>query len=314
MTEVGVTTWPELRLPPGNVLLIVNSGVEDRTPLAALCDRLEHVVTRDRLHAIASRSTCEWLSTRGWLRERVLHAHGDSGPLEMNYFLESPPALQWILARKFASAIGSEAHSLYNEQVQSLFEQRVALFLGVGLLLAHTLPHPYVYRFDLDHLLARMDRPRKVAEYISACRRLIDEFYDRWQQSGTRHVDDHQPAAADLAILEHHLGSKLTAYDDASPIPMLPSAAGLRVAASEFVSYAESVFHPALGHRDHAFAALEQRVTELIEAVGLRDRMLASQQAEHAETVAIRDRRIGELQHQYEFMTRGWRRFVVRPK
>src|SRR5262245_35098756 len=144
--KTGLITWRELPSIGGNVLVIINSAVGDEGEVAALVERLAERAPSGAMHAIAAQVWQPWLTARNWAASRVLFTTDVNGQeLELNYFLETPEALQWILERRFAAVAGSLPHSQYNDEVKEVFERRVGLFLGRARFLAHALPTPFVY-------------------------------------------------------------------------------------------------------------------------------------------------------------------------
>ena len=220
-------------------------------------------------------------------------------PLELNYFLESAVALQWILGHQFTAVIGSAAHSLHNDEVKDVFERRVALFLGSSVFLAHALPRRYVYVLGLGDLLQRMTRPEKVAGYGTMSRALVDDLLALWRARGCPVVDDQKRFDDECEILVRHLGAETIAFDEMPRHRSSPHEGSSPVA--EFVRYAESIFHPALAHRDPFVRALERSVDHL--------RVMADGQQNE---INRRDRILDELRSELDLMTSGWRRFVVR--
>jgi hypothetical protein len=63
--------------------------------------------------------------------------------------------------------------------------------------------------------------------------------------------------------------------------------------------------------RDALLASLQ---AERDQAVATRDRRLAELQAEQDRAAGERDRTIASLQSELQFLTRGWRRWVVKPR
>ena len=144
---------------------------------------------------------------------------GDS-ELELNYFLESERALQWIAKLEPRTIIGTAPHSLYNSEVKSIFELRVCVFLSGAALLAHTLPGKYVYVLDTDALLDRAGRETKVAAYKKTVDALLEDFHAQWRARGCPAEDD-APDYGDVeATIARHLGPAVLDYDEASPVPI----------------------------------------------------------------------------------------------
>jgi hypothetical protein len=214
-----VTTWADLELAPGNVLLIINSRDGEDAEVAAVLDCL--TARGAAVHVIAPISWHEFLSVRGIEAERLLFAV-DPGRqhLELNFFLESARSLEWIRSRQFRIVTGSAPHGLYNEEVKRIFEERVCLFLRAGVFAAHTLPHQYVYLFDLASMFTRLGRDEKLGRYQSVLRGLIDDCYRSWMLGGRPAPSDCAPGPEVRDVLSRHLGSALLDFDEQSPIPL----------------------------------------------------------------------------------------------
>jgi hypothetical protein len=158
----GLFTWNELEPIHGKVLVVVNSVAGDTAPVEALLATIDSHLPAAILHVIATTAWQGWLDRRGIAADRVLIATDDEGrDVELNHFLESPAAVLWTVANQFSCITGTEAHSVYNEEVKDIFERRVLVLLGEGRFLAHTLPNPYVYALDLARLLERCGRDLK---------------------------------------------------------------------------------------------------------------------------------------------------------
>ena len=294
---VGVATWRAVAAVDGNVLLIVNSPNESE--VSNLFDAIERWVPSYRVHVIATREWQAWLRSRGCAGTRVLFATDDAGQeLELNFFLESPVAVRWILERQFALMIGSAPHNLYNEEVKDLFERRVGVFLGTSRFLMHTLPEAYVFVLDLSALLRRQDRGRKAAEYGMLTRALVADLHRVWIENGKPAVCDVWPTGAAAAILEQHLGQAILDWNEGAPIPWGPS--GFSVV-EDFLSYAEGVLHRAVVSHDGQVGDLavadvqRARTTALQAELVRRDELLRLQHEELTAAVQDRDRRMAAL-------------------
>jgi hypothetical protein len=216
----GISTWSELDRRSGNVLLIVNSASGADSEVEASSTHL--AACGDVLHVIAPSSWRRWFDARGVSAERVRYTRDcDGSEVELNYFLETMPALRWIESKRFALVAGSAPHSMYNEEVKEIFEQRVTLFLGQGLFVAHALPQPYLYLFDRIALLARQARYAKVDRYRTLCRAIVDDCHRVWREHQSRSGPD---AAADRgcaelsAVLKAHFGAAFLEFDEVSAI------------------------------------------------------------------------------------------------
>ena len=214
----GVFTWSEFPPVSGNVLVVINSADHDTATVEALLAAMERHQPSAILHVIATPAWKPWLDTRGIAAERVLIATDEDGrPVELNHFLESPAALLWTVPRQFSCITGTDAHSVYNEEVKDIFEQRVLLLLGDGRFLAHTLPNPYVYVLDLARLLERCGRDVKVREYQHRSRALVDDLHRLWLASGSPSVADEADYTDVLKVLEKRMGPALLAFDEMGP-------------------------------------------------------------------------------------------------
>jgi hypothetical protein len=217
----GITTWEEMGHLQRPVLFIMNSREPDNCAAAAVAEVLERTAT-DALHVIAEVSWREWLVGHGVPGLSIREARDHAGsPLELNYFLEIPATVRWVASKRFKVLIGSSRHSLYNEEVKTIFERRVALLVGAEAhLLAHALPHRYLYVFDLAMLLERIGREEKMAHYETATRKLVADLFAMWKSKGSPTRTDCDRFDDVLPVLEAHLGGGLLGYDEQSPIPI----------------------------------------------------------------------------------------------
>ncbi len=277
----GLATWNDVAAIDGNVLLIINSPAGDERAFGRVLDELEGRVLPERLHIVAASDWHGWLRNRGWSDARVLFSADAAGrELELNYFLESPAALRWIVTRQFSAVVGSAPHNLYNEEVKDIFERRVGIFLGGGRFLAHTLPQPYVFVLELADLLQRFNRGRKADDYAAVCRAMIDDLYRLWVEGGKPPVSDGRSCDGLTAVLARHLGSDALSWDEVSPIPLRRPDAG--APAAGFLSHLETVLHHAHGARDDEVvnlkvlvADLQRTFVQLQDEINHRDRLLA---------------------------------------
>ena len=262
----GVTTWPAIDTIQGNALLVINSPIADAQRVGNVLDTLEARTRPGGVHVIAAAAWAEWLGARRLPAERQLMAVARTSrqPVEINHFLVAAEALLWVVPKAFEVIVGSTPHNQYNEEVQTVFEQRVSLLLGEGVLLAHCLPLPYVYVFDAAALVHRFGREARVREYQAHARRLIDGLHRLWQERGQPEVEDGGRYDASLAVIERHLGRDVVTFDEESPI-VIP-----RRAADEGGEGARLLAH--LREQLHARDVL---VAERAEAVEIRDRLLA---------------------------------------
>ena len=281
----GITTWGELGRLDGDVLAIVNSPADDRAAVDALFDELARRVEEPAVHVVADPAWRAYLSDRGISADRMLLTIDDQGrEIELNHFLETPAVLRWAATRQFGTIIGSAIHGAHNEEVKEILEQRVCLLLGGGCFLAHTLPGPWVFRFDLPALLHRLNRAAKVGAYTAACRALVDDLHRIWRRDGApSRCDD--PGFSDVVpALTRHLGPAVLAFDEVAPIP-IPQA-GSADGLVRFVTHLRQV----LVERDDHFARMAELHAERVSAVILRDTIIEELRRDQ-ETVMQRLRR-----------------------
>src|SRR5947209_13551288 len=139
--NVGLATWRDVT---GRVLLVVNSVADRKAEVTNVLEAVLADRPSESVHVVAPALWEPVLAAAGWPAERTLFALDANGSdLEMNYFLESPHTLQWIVAKEFDVVLGSAPHSMYNEEVKEVFEWRVGLVIGRGRFVAHMLPKPY---------------------------------------------------------------------------------------------------------------------------------------------------------------------------
>ena len=300
----GVTTWDELRPPDGNVLLIVNSVPGDREPVALALSELERYAGPAALHVVADPSWGPWFGARGLSGARVRLTDDDNEQsVDLNHFLESPAATLWIVPRQFRVIVGSSAHSLYNEEVKEIFEQRVCLLLGDGRFIAHALPHRYLAILDLAALVRRFGRRERTDEYLGRCRSLVQDCHAAWLGQGSPRPSDSRPALDMLKLVGRHFGNQILQFDEGAPAPMDHGSEPKDL--ETLGLYYRTVLHA----HDETLTALYH---ERNQAVALRDRMLAELQAERNQAVDARDAIIADHQREIDFLTHGWRRWVVK--
>jgi len=199
------STWSDPKAIDGNVLAIINVKRDDRDAAAALFDQLGGGLASGALYVIAEPGWAPWLEGRGISGDRVCLATDVAGqPLELYYFLERPHAIAWIKSKAFRTVVGAAPHSLYNDQVNGLFEERLCLFLGSGRLVAHTLPSDFLYVFDLPMLLRRLGRDSKVQEYRATTRAIVDDWHGQWVAAGRPAGADGGSAAAMMSSMRRH--------------------------------------------------------------------------------------------------------------
>jgi hypothetical protein len=213
-------TWSELQIPDGPVLLVLNSPVTALHEVPQIIEQLGTVMSLDRVHVIGPSAWVKDVLRLGIRKRQYLPARTGRDDLELNYFLETPPALQWMARLAPSIVVGSSPHNLYNEEVKDIFEVRVAAVLRDAVLLAHSLPNPYVYLLDTDGLLERAGRGAKIAAYHESVARLLDDFHQQWVTRGRPAFDD-APDFSDVeATFARHLGRAALDFDEASPIPL----------------------------------------------------------------------------------------------
>lgn len=218
--SASLTTWAEAGSFVDGVLFIINSRDGDRDEADATFARVCQSSAAPPF-VIAPASWRDWLESKDVADQHLLIAEDVGGQaLELNHFLGSVTALRWIRSKRVHVVIGSSPHQLHNYEVKDIFEQRVALFLRDGMFLAHTLPAPYLYQFDLTHLLRRMVRASNTALYMSTCRSMVDDWYRLWRASGSPATCDSADFTGELAVVRKHLGDEVLAGDEELPVPL----------------------------------------------------------------------------------------------
>lgn len=278
----GFTTWEAVGSIEDNVLLVVNSRSDDEAAVAAVVDELVRRAPRT-LHVIAAASWREWMIEHGIDGERALYASdADGHDIELNHFLESSVAIRWMLPKAFQIVVGSAAHSVFNDEVKEIFEQRVALFLGDGHLLAHALPETGLYVFDLASVLHRLGRVPKRERYQARCRDLIDDFHRMWRDQGCPQVADDVDSREVVGVLGAHLGAAVMAFDERNETP-LTSGDDTAGGAAHLMRHVEDVLHLHSLHASHlqdVIHARDEALAERNEAVNIRDAIIEQLRAE----------------------------------
>jgi hypothetical protein len=212
-----LTTWDGAGDFGERVLFIVNSKDGDRAEADAAFDRVCRSC-RARPFVIAPLSWLDWVHAASLADDRTLVAQDLCGKfIDLSYFLIGARALRWIESNRINVVVGSSPHELHNYEVKELLEQRVALFIRDGVFVAHTLPSPYIYLFDLRHLLSRMSRRAKTEIYSSTSRAIVGEWYRLWQArarptvASTRDIDDV------VAVIRSRLGDGLLTNAEEAP-------------------------------------------------------------------------------------------------
>jgi hypothetical protein len=301
----GITTWDDLGQLDGNVLAILNSPVDDGCAVDALFEQLGRCVPLSAIHVIAEPAWRASLSARGFGDDRTLLTIDDQGrEIELNHFLETPAVVKWAVSRSFRTIVGSSVHGLYNEEVKEVFEQRVCVLLGDGRFLAHTLPGPYVFIFDLAGMLQRAARKPKAEAYSATCRALLDDLFCIWRQDGASTSSDDAGFDDVIGAMARHLGAAVLAFDEASaiPLPHGDAAAGMVALVRHF--------QQVLFERDAHLAALSDLCAERTAAVDTRDEIIAELHAERVSAVNLRDTIIDSLRREHEPLVRRWRRWL----
>ncbi len=239
----GFTWWDGLEPIPGRALLIVNSLPGRADEVSAAYREMDRLAG-DALHIVAPISWREWITERSSVvGDRLLFAVDEQGrELELNYFLETA-AFEWISSKSFAVITGTAPHSLYNDTVHSILEQRVALLLRDGAFLAHALPERGVYVFDLPSMVERFGRDHKIESYRHWCRALIDDLHREWIALGAPGaIDNDGTTTAVDAVLGKHLGPQMLAFDERGPIPF-PHEEGLAAPVADFIRHVHALIH-----------------------------------------------------------------------
>lgn len=217
----GVTTWQELERIGGEALVVVNSEREDERAAAALFDELTLHVSPHAVYVIASSAWQPWLVARGLSPDRLLPcADAEGRDLELNHFLESPPAVLWMLTKRFEVIVGSAPHNMYNEEIKDIFERRACLVVRDGYFLAHTLPQPFVTVLDLPSVLGRFTRREKVEAYKATSREIVDDLFQIWVKHGRPQACDSRHFTDVVNALGTQLGTEVLDFDEVSPIPI----------------------------------------------------------------------------------------------
>lgn len=228
--NVGLTTWSAAGAVPMPGLLIVNSEDGSFLEVERVFDRFARLT--NGVYVVAPLSWQPWLRQRDIDGDRLLLAADPNGAeLELNYFLGSAEALEWIDSRSFGLIAGTLPHNLYNEEVKQGFEQRVAAFLNRGRFLAHTPAEDYLYLFDLPGMMVRLGRKVKIAEYRDASRALVADLHALWRSSGSPEVCDDVDFTGVTAVLQDHLGEPLLRFTEQEWIPIRHADAGAQAGA-----------------------------------------------------------------------------------
>jgi hypothetical protein len=296
----GVDTWNALAPADGNVLLIVNSSDGDTAPVEAAVDRVLALVPVERVYAISSVSWRSWLAERGIDGNRLLVALDSEGkPYDISFFLNLPVTLRWVHSRAHALVLGTVPHNLYNEEIQDVFERRVALLLGGGAFIAHTLPNEFVYVLRLADLLRRFGRESARRRYVSVAQAMVDELAQKWIEQGRPPVAD-TPNTEAMAIMRRHLPEGVKNFDENHPVAM---------ESDNVDSIAEYVreLQATLVDASRSVIDAGRSVIQSTEAANHMTGIVKELQV----AVDTRDRIIEQLRAEQDRLTRGWRRLVV---
>lgn len=286
-----VTSIGEALARPGPMLAIVNTPWDDPDPARRLFDRIRASRPLSSVWAIADAKWKVWLEKRGVdAAQTILALDADGRPLELNYFLESVPALLRIRSHAFTTVVGAVPHSLHNEEVKLPFEERVCAFVAPGVLVAHTLPLDYAYLFDLPMLLRRCGRSAKVADYQSVCRRIVDDLYREW--SARSSAGDANDVSTAIRPLSEYLPAPASSLnDEEQPLDRADVAAAL----APLVEHAHRHLHTQLQHLTDTAQHYRESYEERVAAVSLRDQILTEMRIEGDKAVELRDAIISEL-------------------
>jgi len=284
---VGLTTWDEAGTLAGNVLVAINSEPE-AAPVDLLFEALARCTKQSQLHVIASRGWQEWANARGIHGDHLLLALDDDGrDVELNHFLESHAALSWLAPKDIAFFVGSEPHSVYNDEVKDVLEQRAAVLLGDGLFLAHTLPSRYIFAFDVAALIERIPREAKVARYEQAVRGVIDELHRQWKAGAPGDADAPDFTAA-VPVITARLPQLGVAAGDEDRAILPAATAALTRGLTPFVGH----FRDVLLDRDRQLDAMRALLASTQAEVDKRDALLVELEAARRRDVEVRDREI----------------------
>jgi hypothetical protein len=295
--NVGFATWDDVRDVRGAVLLVVNSLPGHDTEVVAAFDAMREL-TLGALHVIAPPTAREQMAACGVADDQVHYSVDQHGrELEVNHFLEMPNILAWAAEQRFELIAGTAPHSLYNDEIKPIFEQRVALLLRIGRFVAHALPERGLYLFDLPALVQRFDRESKTRAYVASCRDLVADLHRVWVAKGSPGFSDQRDRSDIEQLLAAHIGPDVLRFDEYGTIP-IRSGADAGEATAHVLRHLGDVLrqrHDELAATTlqlHATEAERARVLEeRNEAVAVRDRMISTLSAESNMTTFERLRR-----------------------
>ncbi|MCU1385424.1 MAG: hypothetical protein JWL71_4121 [Acidobacteria bacterium] len=249
-----LASWAEVASIAGDALLIVNSTASEEAIAADVIERLGHSHT---IYAIAPSSWVGWLATRGIPETRVIASCDQAGnELELNHFLESPAVLGWTGERAFGLVIGTAAHGRHNEEVKYVFEQRVAAFLRHGVFVAHALPLPELYMFDLAAVCHRLGRERRLAQYESRARDMVATCYALWEATGRPSHSDDMDRTDVMSAVRASMGDGIVQFDENAPVRLSPDMADGAAAAALVVRLGDTLVRE-IQVRDQAIRRLD---------------------------------------------------------
>jgi hypothetical protein len=292
----GFTTWDDLERIPGSILVIVNSPIERSR--AAMDVLTEVWRVGDQLHVVAPAAWRACLESSSIPPRQIRYAVDSEGrDLELNYFLETPELIAWWSEFQFALVVGTEPHSLYNDEVKTLLEQRVALLLGDGRLLTHSLPERGIYIFDLPAVVARFSREAKAEAYRAWSHALIDDLHGLWIAQGRPGAADNVDRAEMTRRLSAHCGAALLDYDERSPIPFRLNT-GVDQNTGAYIRHLRDVIRERDVRQAEMLSDAERNRTAIV--------------AERNDAVDTRDRTIQSLHRELDTPFRRLRRWVRR--
>jgi hypothetical protein len=290
----GFTTWAEIGTIQGNLLVVINSADGALDTVGRLFEAVEAHLA-GTMYVVAPLGWGEWLSTKGLTHRTLFSADNQGRALEINHFLESPEALMWQSSTGFQTIVGTDPHSMYNEEVKQPFEQRACLLIGAGCFLAHSLPSPYVFIFDMAWLLERCGRAQKVSRYQRVSRAMINDLHNLWIERGRPSGEDDSDVGGVADVMSRAMTPAVLAFDEDAADRSGDE--DLRNAVVGVVSHWVTLM-VALTHR---YAERLQAVSAEREAL-LREWEATQQHAtelhrERVEAVNLRDQIIEDLRH-----------------
>ena len=197
-----VSTWSAALNHENRILVVVN-GVESR--LEEIIATLEAVEKRSSLGsaaAIVPASMRSWFIRQGLPAARVIASQLHGVNVELMYFLDSPLAIQWVLAQQCDFVTGTQPYLRLADEVNTPFEQRLAALVGGGRYLAHTLPDPSVLLLSAEDLCRRVGSSIALEAHAARQQHTLAEVHRRWLDLGRPSTPAYVPdVAAALAAL-----------------------------------------------------------------------------------------------------------------